>query len=346
MAETTVVLNPGVGGVSVASFADSGSRMHQEVILQTQSGGSDPVSVNSGAPLPVQNVAALPTGTNVIGGVTQSGTWAVTGNVAAGSADSGNGIKVSAVFNTAAPTYTNGQRADLQADASGNLCVNIKAGAAAGGTSSAFAAAFPANGTAIGGQQGSNLAPFLLDGSGNLKVNIAAGGVASILDNGTFTAGSTNGLPLFGVFNDSISNLTSGSAGSPRVTASRQLYVAPQANVIGGWTPFQLLSAATTNATSVKGAAGSIGSIICGNVGSTVAYLKLYNKASAPTVGTDTPVHTIMIPGNTAGAGFAYPIPAGLSFSTGIAFAVTGLMIATDTTAVGLDQVCVNLGYL
>ena len=51
MAETTVVLNPGVGGSSIASFADAGARIHQEVIIQTQNGGSDPVSVNnSGAP--------------------------------------------------------------------------------------------------------------------------------------------------------------------------------------------------------------------------------------------------------------------------------------------------------
>ena len=114
----------------------------------------------------------------------------------------------------------------------------------------------------------------------------------------------------------------------------------------GGWSPYALVSAATTNATSLKATPGSLGSIICGNIGTTVAYLKLYNKASAPTVGTDVPVHTIMIPGNTAGAGFAYPIPAGLSFSTGIAFADHW---ADDLhqipTAVGLDQVCVNLGY-
>src|SRR6185437_14304635 len=105
------------------------------------------------------------------------------------------------------------------------------------------------------------------------------------------------------------------------------------------------VSAATTNATSVKASAGSLGVVVCSNV-STVAYLKLYNKASAPTVGTDTPVFVVPIPGNAAGAGASVAIPAGLSFSTGIAFAITGLPADTDTTAVALNQCVVSLGYL
>lgn len=348
MAETTIVLNPGAAGASVATFADATSRQHQEVIIQTQSGAGDPVSVNSGAPLPVTVVNALSAGANVIGGVTQSGAFNISGDKAPSTADAGaNPVKVGGVFNTSPPLYTTGQRTDLQTDSAGNVKVNIVAGAAAGGTSSNFAAAFPTPGTAIGAKDGSNnMQPLAVDGGGNLKVNIAAGGVASLADNGVFTSGTTAGLPLQGVFNDGISALTSGSAGTPRVTAARQLLVAPQANPVGGWTPFRLVSAASTNATSLKGSAGTVGTIMCGNNGAALAYLKLYNKASAPTVGTDTPVQTLMIPGNAAGAGFTYAIPAGLAFSTGIAFALTGAMADADTTAVAAAQVCVNFGYL
>lgn len=64
----------------------------------------------------------------------------------------------------------------------------------------------------------------------------------------------------------------------------------------GSATNAQYISAATTNATSVKTSAGVINSIILSNNGATGRYFKLYNKASAPTVGTDTPVHTIFIP--------------------------------------------------
>lgn len=45
-------------------------------------------------------------------------TVAVGGNVAAGATDSGNPVKVGGKFNTALPTLTNGQRGDLQLDAS------------------------------------------------------------------------------------------------------------------------------------------------------------------------------------------------------------------------------------
>lgn len=57
-----------------------------------------------------------------------------------------------------------------------------------------------------------------------------------------------------------------------------------------------LNSAATTNATSVKATAGNIYTITLSNNGAAAAYFKLYNKATAPTVGTDTPLDVITIP--------------------------------------------------
>ena len=114
-----------------------------------------------------------------------------------------------------------------------------------------------------------------------------------------------------------------------------------------GWTPYKLISAATTNATSVKASKGVVGMLVAMNKASTPAYVKLYNKASAPTVGTDTPVQVFMIPGNTAGAGLSLPVPlTGLKFDTGIAFAITGGIADSDTTAVAANDVVVNLGYV
>lgn len=49
----------------------------------------------------------------------------VQGNVAAAATDSGNPVKVGAVYNSTAPTYTTGQRTDLQADSLGNLQSNL-----------------------------------------------------------------------------------------------------------------------------------------------------------------------------------------------------------------------------
>lgn len=111
------------------------------------------------------------------------------------------------------------------------------------------------------------------------------------------------------------------------------------------WTPARLVSAATTNATSLKAAPGAVGFIYAVNLNAAVRYLKLYNKASAPTVGTDTPIATLPIPASTTGAGFMLPIPGGVAFSTGIAYAVTTGVADSDTTAVAANEILLFLGY-
>lgn len=113
----------------------------------------------------------------------------------------------------------------------------------------------------------------------------------------------------------------------------------------GGLTIHRTISAATTNATSVKASAGQVYELFVTNINAAVRYLKLYNKASAPTVGTDTPVLTLAIPGNTAGAGFSKHVPNGYAFSLGIAFALTTGVADADTGAVAASEIVVNLGF-
>ncbi len=50
----------------------------------------------------------------------------VVGNVASAASDSGNPVKVGAVFNSTLPTFTNGQRADLQTNKFGELAVSTR----------------------------------------------------------------------------------------------------------------------------------------------------------------------------------------------------------------------------
>ncbi len=58
-----------------------------------------------------------------------------------------------------------------------------------------------------------------------------------------------------------------------------------------GTTPYHRVSTADTNATSVKASAGTHYGVQAGNVNAAARYLKLYDKATAPTVvGTDVPV--------------------------------------------------------
>mgnify|MGYP001237831930 CR=1 FL=1 len=121
--------------------------------------------------------------------------------------------------------------------------------------------------------------------------------------------------------------------------------VGPDGVAQDGWTPARLISAATTNATSVKASAGEVGFIFAVNLNAAVRYLKLYNKASAPTVGTDVPIATLPIPASTTGAGFMLSIPDGVNFTTGIAYATTTGAADADTGAVAANEIFLFLGY-
>lgn len=104
-----------------------------------------------------------------------------------------------------------------------------------------------------------------------------------------------------------------------------------------------LESAATTNAISLKTTAGSLLSLVLTNTSATTKYFKLYNKTSAPTVGTDIPTITLVIP---ASGNIIHNFGFGLRFPAGIAYAITGAMPNSDTTAVAAGDVKVHIGYL
>jgi hypothetical protein len=98
---------------------------------------------------------------------------------------------------------------------------------------------------------------------------------------------------------------------------------------------------ATTNATALKTGAGNVYAFfLCGStaVGSTV-YFKFYDKASAPVVGTDTPLFTVPVISTTTLAGWVdIEVDPGITFKNGIAFAITGGVADSDATAVALNS--------
>lgn len=108
--------------------------------------------------------------------------------------------------------------------------------------------------------------------------------------------------------------------------------------------PFAINSAATTNATSIKAEAGTLHGITASNIGAAVVFVKLYNKASAPVVGTDVPVLTIPIAAN--GVESLALGHLGHLFNLGIALAITNLAADTDATVVAAGQVKVMGDYL
>jgi hypothetical protein len=119
----------------------------------------------------------------------------------------------------------------------------------------------------------------------------------------------------------------------------------PSSNGSNGTTPYKLISTASTNSNVVKSSGGNLYSVIAIGQTSTIKYLKLYNKATAPTVGIDVPLMTIPVPANVQGAGVTIPFSFGVNFPLGIGIAITSGSADNDTGAVGAGDVIVNLTY-
>lgn len=115
-----------------------------------------------------------------------------------------------------------------------------------------------------------------------------------------------------------------------------------RANATGAATIGRVMSAASTNATSVKASAGRVVGFYLYNTTASAKFFKFYNKASSPTVGTDTPVFTIGIPANGVADDACV---AGMAFSTGIAYAITGAVGDADTTATAVNDVVGAIYY-
>jgi hypothetical protein len=204
----------------------------------------------------------------------------VQGNVASGSADVGNPVKVGGRYNTAPPTLADGQRADLQLGQRGSLRIELWQP----GTASQMATMQGADGV----------------------LNTSWGYIQY----------------SFGM----LFNGTSWDRATKTTSASRIVS-----------------AAASTNATSAKASAGTLKSMSGYNAAAAVRYLKIYNKASAPTVGTDTPILTLAL---KASDKFDFTWPDGFYFSTGIAYALTVGSADGDTAALtAADVVGLNVNY-
>lgn len=250
---------------------------------------------------------------------------------------------------------TDGDYSTLNVDASGRLHVNVGALPASTNTieivGDVAADAAVAGNPVLVGYRASTATPTAMSGDGDsvhawADRNGATVVTGRLVDDSAFTPG-TDRVVAVGYTADEAStdSVDEGDIGAARMTLDRKQISANYAHTAGGWTPHRLISAATTNATSLKASAGQVGSIICSNVNAAMRYLKLYNLATAPTVGTSTPVHVIPIPGNTAGAGCVVNFGAGLEFTTGIAYALTTGITDADTGAVAASEITVSIAY-
>lgn len=185
------------------------------------------------------------------------------------------------------------------------------------------------------------------------KVDIL-GNAGAIMDFAGQNASSPANAILIGAqFNTSPTTITSGNASPLQMDPTGHLLVnctgcsaastvslVPQTS--GGLTLSHTVLAASTNATSTKASAGQVYSYCLNNNTSYPIFLKLYNKASAPTVGTDTPVQVLEA---QAGVPICRQTEEGYAFGTGIAWAATKGITDADTTAVAASDGTVELAY-
>lgn len=128
-----------------------------------------------------------------------TGGAAIGGSIAAATIDSGNPVKVGGKYNTTKPTYTDGQRGDLQIGTRGSLTVQLMT---ADATTALGVPATPiavqgttANTSALTG----NAVPIaLVDGTGNVAnargVSTNADGISTLSTFGSFSAVAANML--------------------------------------------------------------------------------------------------------------------------------------------------------
>jgi hypothetical protein len=111
--------------------------------------------------------------------------------------------------------------------------------------------------------------------------------------------------------------------------------------------PFHYLSTASNNSTPVAGAGQNLLNwLFVTNTTTTTYYMKLYNKATAPTCGTDTPVMNIpLLPTSATANGQIAMGFDNTKFSLGIGFCITGALADNDNSNAATG-IAVNIGYV
>ena len=132
-----------------------------------------------------------------------------------------------------------------------------------------------------------------------------------------------------------------------QVDANGRIHIVPEVKpgpaTSGGCSSYSKLSAGTSaDEVSVKATPGQIYGIRVSNTNASARYLKIYNSATAPTLGAGTPVRRIKVAGNSE-RDIVFPV--GLEMTTGIAFALTTGAADSDANRVAANEIIVELEY-
>lgn len=381
MADTTLELNAGSGGNTLAIDSDVTTGDHQ--YIKVKFGGSGTYThVTSSVGLPVNLVQQSGADITIADGgnsITVDGTvTAAAANDGSLNVSIGDGSNSATIRNLAANDALNVAIVDASGD-------QITSFGSTGGTSSVDDAAFTAatdSGTPMMGfvttdtVNSGDVGVVRMTTDRYLEVSIAENQLSSSTntDDAAYTAG-TGFVTVMGGFATSDA-VNTGDVGALAMDTNRNLKTILQANsgvdigdvdvtsisagsnligdvglsgarTSGGTTIFRSIDLDETEE-EIKATAGQVYWIHCMNMAASSRYLKFYNAtAASTTVGTTTPVLTFPIAtlGDTNGAGFVLSIPNGIAFGTAITAAATTGIADADTGAPGANEVILNCGY-
>ena len=130
--------------------------------------------------------------------------------------------------------------------------------------------------------------------------------------------------------------------GGTAVSSTNPLYVTVAASTTGGDTIYRLVSATGTNASNIVTGQRKVTGWYIYNSNASARKVNLYNLNVSPTVGTSAIALAIVIPGLAA---TNVSFPDGIDFSTGISISTVTELTDAGTTAVGLNDLIINLFY-
>jgi hypothetical protein len=166
------------------------------------------------------------------------------------------------------------------------------------------------------------------------------------LSAGSTTSGQTGSM-VMGAVSASPPSYTTGQTNYASLALTGGLRSNLTADATGGCTPTHVLSAATTNSTNIKNAAGTLCSVTIINNTATAADFRLYNLSSAPTCSSATGVvANYGIQANTTSPGLSPNLGTyGMNFDTGIGFCLTAYDGTDTNNTASVTGIQINLAY-
>lgn len=264
-----------------------------------------------------------------------TGTYAV-GNIASAATDSGNPIKIGGKYNSTLPTFTDGQRGDVQIGSRGSLNVTLFSVDSATPINSGAPST-----DAVGVQAGITTRSQNTSFNGSTWDRIRSG---IITPTATLT-GHQNTLP-WALYNATPTTRTEGQGGPLQATTLGGLNVNQETLIFGEdstnslmatmvkpiakplYAPSLYSEITQVTKANIKASLGNVLSIYITNDNAAVRYFQLHNKATAPAA-TDVPIYSFKVPAGTANnpgtlvLDNTFFTQAGAHFATGIGWAIS-----------------------